>query len=508
MIRFLIILFSFLLINALSYSQDDTKEKLINTKLSLLSDTENKFPKKFTLKNSFAENLGDTNISPIGFQRRITGLELKFDSSYVPKKNFLIPVGEIIVLNFGVWSMSRYISPQPWAKISINSVKDNFKYMWVWDSDNFATNQFLHPYHGNTYFNFARSSGLNFWQSAPYSLGGSLMWELFMETNYPSKNDLISTTLGGIALGEMTYRLSSKLIDERKTGSERVWREIGAFLLAPTRGINRFLRGEMSRVKPKSSYEIEDVYSTISIGPSFYYKMGQLYQGNGNLSLRLDLYYGNPYIQKSRKPYDFFNVKTIFSVGTQPLINQVNVYGLIFGKNYRYKADQKILIGMFQHFDYYNNTNYRIGAQSIGAGIIYRIPTINLVDFETSIHLAGIVLGGGSNIEEAFKYEADGTAFRDYNFGMGFSNKVETILTIKNRGYLFLGLYNYMIYTIDGADGRDNLIIFTPRIAFALNEKTNLGFEYNYYRRGSYYVKYNNFFTNVYEMKLFISNNF
>ena len=65
-----------------------------------------------------------------------------------------------------------------------------------------------------------------------------------------------------------------------------------------------------------------------------------------------------------------------------------------------------------------------------------------------------------------------------------------------------------MIYTIDGADGRDNLIIFTPRIAFALNEKTNLGFEYNYYRRGSYYVKYNNFFTNVYEMKLFISNNF
>ncbi len=501
------LLFSALIFN-ISFAQDNISEKLINTKLSLLTDSENEPGNKISLKNFNRRILGDTNIVPLGYTNKDEINQLKFDSSYVPKKNFLIPVAEIIVLNFGVWSMSRYISPQPWAVISTNSIKENFKYMWVWDSDNFATNQFMHPYHGNTYFNFARSSGLNFWQSAPYSLGGSLMWELFMETNYPSKNDLISTTLGGIALGEMTYRLSSKIIDERKTGSERVWREIGAFLLAPTRGINRFFRGEMSRVKQKSSYEIEDVYSTISIGPSFYYKMGQLYQGNGNLSLRLDLYYGNPYINKSRKPYDFFNVKTIFSVGTQPLINQVNVYGLIFGKNYRYKADQKILIGMFQHFDYYDNTNYRIGAQSIGAGIIYRIPTVSAVNFETSIHLAGIVLGGGSNIEEAFKYEADGTAYRDYNFGMGYSNKVETMLTIKNRGYLFLGLYNYTIYTIDGADGRDNLLMFTPRVAFALNEKTNLGFEYNYYRRASYYVKYNNFFTNVFEMKLFISNNF
>ena len=152
----------------------------------------------------------------------------EFDSTFKAKKNYLLPIGEIIVLNIGVWSISRYLNPQPWARISINSIKENFKKMWVWDSDHFETNQFLHPYHGSTYFNFARSNGLSFWESAPYSLGGSLMWELFMETNTPSKNDLITTTMGGIALGEMTYRLSSLVLDERKSGSERFWREVGA----------------------------------------------------------------------------------------------------------------------------------------------------------------------------------------------------------------------------------------------------------------------------------------
>jgi hypothetical protein len=434
--------------------------------------------------------------------------KLKFDSSYVPKKNFLIPIGEVIGLNIFVWSLSRYVVPAPWARISINSVKENWKHQWVWDSDHFRTNQLGHPYHGNLHFNSARSNGLSFWESAPYALAGSYMWEMCMEINYPSRNDLITTTMGGIALGEMTYRLSSKILDERTTGAERVWREIGAFLLAPTRGVNRFFRGEMSRVKQKSSYEIEDVYSSMSVGPALFYKPGQIYNANGNVSFRLDLYYGNPYEEKTRKPFDFFNVKTIFNIGTQPLVNQVSVIGYLFGKNYKYKADQKILVGLFQHFDYLNNTSYEIFGQSIGPGIIYKFPTVSDVEFSSSLHFAGIVLGGGSNIKEAFKYEADGTAYRDYNFSVGFTSKFESIINIKKRAYLFLGLYNYQFYTEDGADGTDNLLIFNPRIGIAVTPSTYIGTEYNLYHRISKYDKYGTFRTTVNELKLFISNSF
>ncbi len=453
-------------------------------------------------------SLIDTNVSLFGSDNFGDSKGLVYDSSYVWKKHYVVPAFEVIALNFGVWSVSRYMNPMPWARISFNSINENLKHMWVWDADHFETNQFMHPYHGNTYFNFARSSGLNFWQSAPYSMGGSLMWELFMETNYPSRNDLISTTLGGIALGEMTYRLSSKIIDERTTGFERVMREIGAFIIAPTRGINRFFKGDMSAIRSKSIYEIENVKSLVSISAGIHYKAGKLYDADGNVSVRYDLYYGNPYTSKDRKPYDFFNVKAVFNFGNQPLINQVNVYGFILGKNLKYRDDQKILIGMFQHFDYYDNTDYKIGAQSLGGGIIYKFPTLPEVDFESSIHLAGIVLGGGTNIKEAFKYESDGTAYRDYNFGMGFTSKFESIMNVSKKGYLFIGLYDFQIYTIDGADGHDNLLIFNPRLAIAVSPRSNVGVDFNIYHRRSNYVSYKDFKTTVSEIKIFISNNF
>lgn len=505
--RYILIAFVGLFANT-SFSQTDGIDFKYDAKLKLNSSL--KDYSKSSLDRSFQRNIlfEDSIHATVSKSVLLNNPNLKFDSSYVPKKNYLLPIGEIIVLNVGVWSMSRYISPQPWARISLNSVKENWKHQWVWDADHFSTNQLMHPYHGNLYFNLARSNGLNFWESAPYSLAGSFMWEMCMELNYPSRNDLITTTMGGIALGEMTYRLSSKILDERTTGSERVWREIGAFLLSPMRGVNRFFRGEMGKVKQKSSYEIEDVYSSVSVGPSLYYEPQKMYSGNGNVSLRLDLYYGNPYAEKTRKPYDFFNVKTIFNFGTQPLINQVNVSGFLFGKNLRYKDDQKILVGLFQHFDYFNNVGYEVFGQSLGPGIMYKFPTNPSVDFQTSLHFTGIILGGGSNIKEAFKYEADGTAYRDYNFSIGFTTKFETLLNLKNRAYLFIGLYNFQFYTEDGADGKDNLLIFNPRIGFAVTPTMYVGSEINVYTRTSKYDKYGTFKTGINELRLFISNSF
>lgn len=69
---------------------------------------------------------------------------------------------------------------------------------------NFNTNLFAHPYHGNLYFNAARTNGMNFWQSYPFALGGSLMWEFLGENTPPSINDLLATSIGGTAIGETT----------------------------------------------------------------------------------------------------------------------------------------------------------------------------------------------------------------------------------------------------------------------------------------------------------------
>jgi hypothetical protein len=43
----------------------------------------------------------------------------------------------------------------------------------VADNDPFKVNQFLHPYQGSIYHGFARSAGLNYWESLGYTFAGA-----------------------------------------------------------------------------------------------------------------------------------------------------------------------------------------------------------------------------------------------------------------------------------------------------------------------------------------------
>ena len=97
---------------------------------------------------------------------------------------------------------------------------------WVWDLDDFAVNQVGHPYQGSNYYDAGRTNGLSFYESAAVAAFGSTTWEYFGETNHPSLNDFINTTLGGIALGEMLHRTAwlvrSPAHDRREALLERV----------------------------------------------------------------------------------------------------------------------------------------------------------------------------------------------------------------------------------------------------------------------------------------------
>lgn len=142
-----------------------------------------------------------------------------------PKKNFLRATGEVIGMNIGLWAFDRYALKGHYAYISFETIKENFKHGFEWDNDHLNTNMFAHPYNGSLFFNAGRSNGFNFWQSELFAIGGSAMWELFMECEYPSTNDIIATPIGGAALGEVFYRTSDMILDDRSSGCERVGRE-------------------------------------------------------------------------------------------------------------------------------------------------------------------------------------------------------------------------------------------------------------------------------------------
>ncbi|SDG42104.1 DUF3943 domain-containing protein [Mucilaginibacter sp. P25] len=103
---------------------------------------------------------------------------------------------------------------------------------WTWDNGAFGTNQFAHPYHGSLYFSAFRANGYTFWQSVPPTLIGSYIWEAAAEKQYPSPNDFINTCFGGIALGEMTYRLSNQIVNNHTRGFKRQFSEILALMVA------------------------------------------------------------------------------------------------------------------------------------------------------------------------------------------------------------------------------------------------------------------------------------
>lgn len=150
----------------------------------------------------------------------------------------------------------------------MHTIKKKFKGWFCLDNDQSGNNMFLHPYHGNLYYNSARSRGFNYWESA-FALGGSAMWELFMENEYPSINDIIATPIGGLSLGEVFLsNVRFVVLDDRREGSHRFGRELAAFVIAPTRGLTRILNGDAWRRRSTTGkqFGVPDVSVEVSAG--------------------------------------------------------------------------------------------------------------------------------------------------------------------------------------------------------------------------------------------------
>ena len=142
---------------------------------------------------------------------------------------------------YGLANLAR---GQVTARVTPKTWWENMENGWVWDLDDFVVNQIGHPYQGSNYYNGGRANGLSFYESAAMAAFGSATWEFYGETNKASLNDFINTTLGGIAIGEVLHRVAWLMRDPTKSGSGRLWGEIGATVLDPVTGYNRFRRGD------------------------------------------------------------------------------------------------------------------------------------------------------------------------------------------------------------------------------------------------------------------------
>jgi hypothetical protein len=111
-------------------------------------------------------------------------------------KSYVIPALEVVGFAFLLNQVNRHTDGSNYDS-NWSTIQRNLHSSWVVDSDPFQTNQLGHPYQGSMFFGFARSAGLNYWESLGYSFGGSTVWEIAGEATPPSRNDLLTTGLGG-----------------------------------------------------------------------------------------------------------------------------------------------------------------------------------------------------------------------------------------------------------------------------------------------------------------------
>lgn len=395
------------------------------------------------------------------------------DSICFTPKNTGLAVSEVLGTNMLIWAFGRYISKADYAYISFNTIKMNLIKGFVWDTDGLSTNLLDHPYQGALYFNAARSNGFGFWQSVPFVAGGSLMWEGFMENEYPSLNDLLSTTAGGVGLGEICFRLSDLLLDDRSSGSERIGREVLSAFISPIRGFNRLITGEAWKKKSTDgrSFHMVPVDMAVGLGPRFFTAKNSSASNGHAMQLAISVNYGDPFGKDSYLPYEWFDCRVGLDFLTdQPMVNYMNTVGILWGKTILCKNSMALTTGIYQHFDFYDSESskrkgiaeidpYRISeAVAFGGGLqfVHAKSRNNKLDLYFNIYLNGILLGATSS-----DYFLVGN--RDYNFGSGYSLKANTLLNFGRQWSFIANIENYNIFTWKGYDPTVDLNKVDPR---------------------------------------------
>jgi hypothetical protein len=395
------------------------------------------------------------------------------------------------------YELGNLFRGQVTAEITPKTWWANMKQGWVWDLDDFTVNQIGHPYQGSNYFNTGRANGLSFYESAAVTAFGSGTWEYFGETNHASLNDFINTTLGGIALGEMFHRAAWLVRNPQATGKKRLWNEIGAMVLDPLTGANRFITGDASRVTDKPPDLVPSSLNGI-------FALGAIWRGSPNTSafdasadafLETDLLYGDPMSGRSRTPYDAFTVRFMFGGGNA--FSEARVQGRLLAEPF---SGDRLQLMVTQGYEYQANDVYRFGAQTFNAMVATTTTTSR-----TKLWLAGwgglTVLGAVDSLpvdveeapEEPETPEGEGPGQgvsegpRYYDYGPGSNFGALATLQYRSRKIVGFSYEGRQLYSLDGVRANHFLQRLRLDLLVPFHPKLGIGVTTEYFDRRTYY---------------------
>lgn len=459
--------------------------------------------------------------------------QISDDSIYAKpqKPHILAAVLENLGVNVAVYSADRWILKREYCIEDFSFIKTNLRRGFKFDTDHFETNFAGHPYHGAIYYTAARSNNLPVWASSLSALAGCLFWEEFTETDYPSINDVFSTTIGGIALGEMMTKMAKLPLNDKKRGFNRLGREFFSAVLNPMSGLNRIIYGDAWKVKDQEylyhdreaiPYKID-----LSLGYSHFRGKGNSASNEAFLSLESD--YGHD-TETDGSFYDKFRMGIFLTLPhKRALINELTVNGRMIGWQILNKPKTEALFSFNLDFSYYNyEKEYAIKGnrssllrfnESAAMGPAFTWQHFGNLQFKQQLQSNLVMMGA---------YTSD-YCNRDYNMGSGYNIKLLNELSYKDRfcfsldfGHHYLFVWKgYEDYQLEkkpdlkkfslktgrsgGEKGHCTFLIIRPTLDIKCTGNIHFKASLNYFLRKSVYKYQENVDSYYYDLRLGLS---
>ena len=345
----------------------------------------------------------------------------------VLKKHPLVGISGMLVANGVISGWNRFVTRSSWAQVTLDDIL-NFPNRTVsFDTDWYWTNFVLHPYQGALYYMGARNSNMNMLESFLVTCAGSAIWEWGCELNAPSINDLVYTTVGAFAVGEMLSRLSVEAA--AKSG---FW----SVVINPMRLYTVPLTGE------KPSGTTGNLRSLSLLAGMGCAAGGGFSGGDFDDSVEVfpafgraeaNVVYGNPFALESSVPYSQFDLKAGFAVGRgsgvgvekldKLLMYDIHIFsdGMFFSFAPDWGENTDTTIGMSMLYDFMLHSFMEFSSLAPAFAIKQKV-YLEGADFGWQTHLGAVLLGTSDYYylrREKIPTDTSRGTVRDYGYTCG-----------------------------------------------------------------------------------------
>ncbi len=427
------------------------------------------------------------------------------------QKHYFVAITGMTLANIVISAWNRFGPAQAsWAKVTWSDINKPWEREIKFDRDWYWTNFVLHPYQGGLYYLAARNANLNYIESLIISTAGSFMWEYFFETNSPSTNDLVYTSLGGLVTGEMLYRLSLEAQGE----------SLGSKVLSFVANPMRLYTDPMLGHAPQGQTGLLESFS-LKTGFGFavantwlkspYDNCFEVFPAYGTVGFAT--VYEDPYGHDSNTPYSQFELSMEFSVGAgsgegadsteEKIMYDINLFsnGMLVSRNPDFGDNKDTTIGIVLEYDFMWHSFMEFSSLAPGVAIKQRINTkTGAVEWQS--HLAGIIMGTSDfyYLRRGVIPEPDYVSC-DYGYTTGVEI-VEKLAYKRKAGFIFdwtmhgYAMYKYYAQKQDCDDvGWEFFALSQASIELPVSDLVSLGVSDDFYIKKAIYHNFDDVFS-------------